>query len=499
MTATSVSILVPLIGRSAELPGTLESIEQYLQATGFDFDIRVLDVRDGDGYGAMIRRGAADAKGSVMVIIDPELPYPVNAIGDAVALIESGAAEVVFGNRSHGGDRAAFLWQWFLVPILPDRSLHLKAFSGEAARLLIGEAKLNGGGFDLEIAYLANKYGFRIERLHVQTEGGRRPRFGVIGGLTDVVAIRMTDRRNGYRAPRRCPVCFSSEVWSWVQIPDNVVRACSRCKCRYLNRFEPVDDARPVRRELRPPPVASDAGDETAHARSAREKTSLRRLAVLRKQAAARARVLEIGVRDGSFGLAASRDYEYVGIDRAAATARAARGKGLDVYCSAVTTFVNTGPAFDAITLFHVFENMPDPHDALARIKDLLKPGGVLLLTTFDTEGLLYLLSERTRMAHNFRTHLILYSRSALIELLEHSGFEIVAVGPDFEYRDHRFLRHWVDSRWPSLASVAHALLRVLPDPLLVSSGAIRIIARRRAGPPMEVRAIRSVEPTHAR
>ena len=57
MSSTSVSILVPLTVRSAELPNTLESIERYLQTTGFDFDIRVLDSRDGERYGAMIRRG----------------------------------------------------------------------------------------------------------------------------------------------------------------------------------------------------------------------------------------------------------------------------------------------------------------------------------------------------------------------------------------------------------------------------------------------------------
>jgi 2-polyprenyl-3-methyl-5-hydroxy-6-metoxy-1,4-benzoquinol methylase len=260
-----------------------------------------------------------------------------------------------------------------------------------------------------------------------------------------------------------------------------------------------TDESAPVRRELRPNMPAADAADETAHARTAREKTSYGRLSALRKQVASRARVLEIGVRDGSFGIAAAREFEYVGIDRAVATARVARTRGLEVYCSTLTGFVNTGPAFDAITLFHVLESMPDPHDALARMKDLLKPGGALLLTTFDTEGILYLFSERTRIAHNFRTHLILYSRSALIELLEHSGFEIVSIAPAFEYRDHKFLRQWMSARWPLFAPAANAMLRILPDPLLVTSGSIRIVAKRRAGPSMDVRAIRSVEPTHAR
>jgi hypothetical protein len=102
-------------------------------------------------------------------------------------------------------------------------------------------------------------------------------------------------------------------------------------------------------------------------------------------------------------------------------------------------------------------------------------------------------------MAHNFRTHLVLYSRSALIELLERSGFEIQSIVPDFEYRDHKFLRHWLNARWPHLGGLARALLRILPDPLLVTSGSIRVIARRRAGPTINVSSIRSGEPTHAR
>jgi len=498
MSSTSVSILVPLMRTVSELPSTLEAVEQYLQTTGFDFDVRVLDSRDGDGYGAMIRRGASEAKGSVVVVIDPDLPYPVSAIGDAVALIESESAEIVFAAGTRQRTRLGLL-RWLLVPILPDPNLCLKAFSSQAAKLLIGESKLGGNGFDLELAYLANKYGFRVETLRVDAEGPAYPTFGAMSGLISAIKIRLTDRDNGYRAPRRCPVCFSSEVWSWDQIPGNVVRNCNRCKCRYLNDFGAAEDALPVRRELRPNLPPSDSGDETAHARTARERTSWRRLKALRKQIAPRSRILEIGVRDGSFASAAARDYEYIGLDRAAATARAARAKGLEVYCSTLNGFVNTGPAFDAITLFHVFENMPDPHDALARMKDLLKPGGAVLLTTFDTEGLLYLISERIRMAHNFRTHLILYSRSALIELLEHSGFEIVSIAPSFEYRDHKFLRYWITARFPMLAPLVHAVLRLLPDPLLVSSGSIRITAKRRAGPPIDVRAIRSVEPTHAR
>lgn len=498
MTAsTSVSVLVPPAGGPGVVCAAREPIERYLETTGFTFEVLVPDAQS---YGAAIRKGVAEANGSVIVIVDADLPYPVSAIGDAVAMIDSGATEVVFGTAAANRDRQppAFL-RWFLVRELPDPELRLKAFSSPAAKLVIAETKQEDDSCDLEIAYLVNKYGFRLERLAVEIRRDAHLRRSFGGGsLLPAMKIRLTDRRMGYRAARRCPVCLSPEVRTFAQVGGNVIRACSRCKCRYLNQFMETDDAHPVRRVLRAHPPATEPAEEP-HSTTARERTSVKRLASLRKQLTARARILEIGAGDGSFGLAAAREFEYVGIDPSPVVARLARGRGLEVYCATLANFVNTGPAFDAVTLFHVFENMADPHDALARIKELLKPGGVLFLTTFDTEGLFYLFTERRRLTQNFRTHLILYSRSALIELLEHSGFEIAQIGPAFEYRDHKFLRHWLSNSSNVFTRVARVLLGVLPDPLLVNSGSIRIVARRRAGTPLNVRAIRSVEPTHAR
>jgi SAM-dependent methyltransferase len=492
MSATSVSVVIPL-GR----PGSAAAetaLAAYLESSGLSYEILH---PEGGQYGAAVRRGVSDAKGSVIVITDPEMPYPVSAIGDAVVMVESGATDVVFAS-TRADYRGPGLVRWLLGPMLPDRSIHLTAFSSAAGKIVVAESRLGGRGSELELAFLANKYGFRVEHLVVRPTATSRSRsFGAIGGLVSATAIRWANRRNAYRAARRCPVCFSSEVWSCAQIPGNVVRACRRCKCRYLNQF--MDDAGTnARRVLRAqePPVPPSY---EAHAPPARERTSARRFHWLRDQLTLRARVLEVGVRDGTFGAIAAAEYEYVGIDPVSAAARHARARGLEVYCASLASFVNTGPAFDAITLFHVFENMADPHDALGRIKDLLKPGGMLFLSTFDTEGLIYLFSEHKRMSQNFRTHLILYSRSALIELLEHSGFEIVDIGPDFEYRDHKFLRHWLTAHHPFVAPFARMLLKLLPDPLTISTGSIRIVAKRRSGPSLNVRTIRSVEPTHAR
>jgi SAM-dependent methyltransferase len=492
MRSASVSVVAP--HRPGFAP-SLGAVERYLETTGLTFEVVASEAEE---YGSALRRGISEAKGRVIVVVDPALPYPPRAIGDAVAMVESGVTDIVFASTL-ADDRGPLLVRWLLVPELPDRTLRLAAFTNAAAKTIAAESRLLDGACELELAFLANKYGFRVEHLVVDsTQGPRKPAFTAIRAITAAVAIRMANRRHAYRAARRCPVCFSSEVWTCAQIPGNVVRACRRCKCRYLNQFADEEGTNPVRRVLRahaaPPSPAYES-----HSPPARERTSERRLKWVHRQLPSRSRILEVGVRDGSFGSLAAREYEYVGIDPASAAARSARARGLEVYCASLSSFVNVGPAFDAITLFHVFENIADPHDALARIKELVKPGGVLFLSTFDTEGLIYLVSGSKRTTQNFRTRVILYSRSALIELLEHSGFEIIDIGPDFEHRDHKVLRHWFATQHPVLAPLARVLLSILPDPMIVSTGSIRIVARRRSGAPVNPRAIRAVEPTHAR
>src|SRR5688500_13466600 len=104
MSSTSVSVVVPQRGTGFD-PAP---IERYLETTGLTFEI--------------VGR-VTDAKGAVIVIVDEGMPYPVSAIGDAVAMIESGLTDIVLGTTTEFTE-SRFL-RWLLVPILPDPRLKL--------------------------------------------------------------------------------------------------------------------------------------------------------------------------------------------------------------------------------------------------------------------------------------------------------------------------------------------------------------------------------------
>jgi dolichyl-phosphate beta-glucosyltransferase len=539
-----LSVVIPAYEEREVLPRTLGEVSEYLRGTGLTYEIIVVDdgstdgtaaiaaafsatdpsvravrLETNQGKGAAVRRGVQEAAGEVVAFIDADLPYSVQNLGDAIALVQSETTDIAIGARdlpASSADRSypflrrfmgktfSLIVQTFLMSRIPDTQCGLKVFSAAAARTLFSESRLTGFSFDFEVLFLAQKYGFRIDRVPVMLTHRHRSRVRIIRDsalmLRDLFRVRWWNRQMVYRAPRRCPVCFSAEVRTFTQIDQWVVRHCNRCKCRYLGAFPDPDELQ----KLYDSGYFSSASDlelgyATTELTPAVRKTTEKRLASLRKVVPPQARILEVGIGSGHFGAAASREYGYVGIDLSRDAVREARRHDLEVYRAGLSDFVNVGAPFDGVVLFHVIEHLPDPHDALARIRELLRPGGTLVLVTPDTESMLCWISGDRWISHKFPEHLILFSHSALIELLEHSGFEIVSVHSDYEYCDHQFLKSRLRRLHPGLDGAARTVLPLLPDPLAVGSGSIRIVARRRAGPPAELRPIRAVEPTHAR
>ncbi|HEX8486030.1 class I SAM-dependent methyltransferase [Sphingomonas sp.] len=174
-------------------------------------------------------------------------------------------------------------------------------------------------------------------------------------------------------------------------------------------------------------------------------------------------KLLDIGCSTGLFLHEASQvGFDVRGAELSLSTAAFARDHfGLDVHAGDWRDAGYADASFDVITLFDVVEHLPDPLSELAAIRRLLKPGGLLLQSTPDIDGLFPRLSYR--LAHRLDYwphpepphHLYQFSRRTLSTLTEKAGYataraDRIRIGLDYSFGTPK---HW--KRSPKMIAYA--------------------------------------------
>lgn len=137
-------------------------------------------------------------------------------------------------------------------------------------------------------------------------------------------------------------------------------------------------------------------------------------------------RVLDVGCGNGVYLLRMrSLGFEAHGIDVDPAAVEEAQAAGLDVRRGGLAD-LDGAERFDAITLGHVIEHLPDPLDALRRARELLAPGGMVWVATPNVGALAHSVFGPSWYAIDAPRHLVLFSARALGDLLGRAGFERV-------------------------------------------------------------------------
>lgn len=135
-------------------------------------------------------------------------------------------------------------------------------------------------------------------------------------------------------------------------------------------------------------------------------------------------RLLDVGCGNGVYMLRMRNlGFEVHGIDVDAAAVDEARAVGLDVRRAAVADLDPGRERFDAITLGHVIEHLPDPLAALSRAHELLAPGGMVWVATPNVDALAHSVFGPSWYAIDAPRHLALFSAGALEGLLSRAGF----------------------------------------------------------------------------
>ncbi len=245
------------------------------------------------------------------------------------------------------------------------------------------------------------------------------------------------------RRPVPCPLCGGDEpavvlepteriddpkrlygAASGIRGTQRIVR-CGRCSMMYESPRLPEEAI------VAGYASADDAGhDSQHHMRVKSFAWSLKRFS--RHLPEPPARILDVGTAGGAF-LEAARDFGYTpfGVEPSQYLAGAARARGFDVRAGTLADGLFAGESFDVVSMWDVIEHLCDPRDAVARVHDLLRPGGTFLLN-FPDSGTWQARLAGKRFWWLLSVHVSYFTRRTMRRLLEEAGFEVRVVS-----------RHW--------------------------------------------------------
>ncbi|HEX3655641.1 MAG TPA: glycosyltransferase [Pirellulales bacterium] len=235
-----LTLIIPAYNEEGRLPATLHGVRDFLEPSGLDYRVLVVDDGSRDrtcelarpfgrrfstlrlpgqrGKGCAVRSGVLQSTGRVVAFTDADLPYDLSALQNAYRLIDSGGCDVVFGGRDVTGSvdhvprrwsRRAATWVFREVIRLlvsrdvTDTQCGLKAFSRRAAYDVFSQVHIDGFAFDVEVVFLVHRLGLRYRRIPVSLVNEYASTLSLsrhaLPMLLDVLKLQF--RRNARRLP----------------------------------------------------------------------------------------------------------------------------------------------------------------------------------------------------------------------------------------------------------------------------------------------------------
>jgi 2-polyprenyl-3-methyl-5-hydroxy-6-metoxy-1,4-benzoquinol methylase len=159
-------------------------------------------------------------------------------------------------------------------------------------------------------------------------------------------------------------------------------------------------------------------------------------LTILHRELGTSARVMEVGSGNGAFStILAARGFDVTAIDPSAQgleLARSTASRAQFVQASASELEPERFGMFDAVVTLEVIEHVYAPREFVARIRGVLKPDGLLVLSTpYHGYFKNLVLAATGRLDHHFSAlwdhgHIKFWSIKTLTTLLREAGFDSI-------------------------------------------------------------------------
>lgn len=203
---------------------------------------------------------------------------------------------------------------------------------------------------------------------------------------------------------------------------------CNSCGLVYLNPRPSVSEFEKIYPENY---HAFDFSEEDfGFVHKVRSRLEAKRLLQLCKDLPDDARILDVGCGDG-FHLNLLKKYgkkswtlEGVDVDKRAAAM--AERSGLKVHLGNIEELDLPKNSYDLAIMFQTIEHVERPEKVLSAVREVLKPGGKLVVVTDNTDSIDFKFFKGSYWGgYHFPRHWNLFNRKSLAALAEKTGFEI--------------------------------------------------------------------------
>ena len=238
-----LSIVIPSYNEEDRLPPTLERIDTYVREQRIDAEILVVDDGSSDetarlageflehrngrvirldenrGKGAAVRRGVQEARGRWVLMTDADLSSPIEEHAKLATMARDSDVDIVIASRGLHNSQVEVRQAWVRKTMgrtfnvlmrgmtgLPfkDTQCGFKLLDGNAARALFAELKIDGFAYDVEMTWLALRYGYSIKEVGVRWQHVEESRVHLLLDpmkmFMDVCRVRFYHRGSVVRA-----------------------------------------------------------------------------------------------------------------------------------------------------------------------------------------------------------------------------------------------------------------------------------------------------------
>ncbi|MCP4371258.1 MAG: glycosyltransferase family 2 protein [Deltaproteobacteria bacterium] len=201
-----LSIIIPAYNEETRIARSLEKIYLYLERQSYPHELIVVDDGSTDltvqvvedilkriehgtllqnganrGKGYSVRQGVLHSHGEYVLFSDADLSTPIEEVEKLFWHLDQGY-DIAIGSRGLQESDIQIHQSWYrenmgktfnliirliLLPDFYDTQCGFKCFRGDVARKLFVLQKIDHFSFDVEVLYLAKRYGFKIKEIPV--------------------------------------------------------------------------------------------------------------------------------------------------------------------------------------------------------------------------------------------------------------------------------------------------------------------------------------------